>query len=138
MGIDAVGVDPRSPDGAGFLRAEFERSDLPARVDAVLACTSLHHVAQPAEVLDKIANILAPDGSVIVVEWDWESFDEATARWCFERLGPPQPQSWVHRRQTEWTASEQPWTRYLRGWADGERLHSARGLLRELDQRFDR
>lgn len=138
VGIDAVGVDPRAPDGAGFDRIEFERSALPTRVDAVVACTSLHHVTQPGEVLDKISGSLAPNGLVIVVEWDWESFDEATAQWCFERLGPPPPRSWLHRRQSEWTASGQPWARYLGAWADEHRLHSGRGLVRDLDQRFDR
>jgi hypothetical protein len=44
----------------------------------------------PAAVLDKVASTLAPRGVVIVVEWDEESFDEATSQWCFERLGAPE------------------------------------------------
>jgi SAM-dependent methyltransferase len=137
-GFRALGIDPRAPDGAEFQRIEFERSDLPAGVDAVVACTSLHHVAEPAEVLDKIARSLAPGGLVIVVEWDWESFDEATARWCFERLAPTEPRGWLSRRRSEWTASEQPWDRYLRTWAETAGVACGRQLLAELDQRFDR
>jgi SAM-dependent methyltransferase len=136
-GYKAVGIDPRAPEGASYRRMEFERSDLPARVDAVVACTSLHHVADPGAVLNKIATTLVPGGVVIVVEWDWESFDEATARWCFARLGASE-QGWLHRHRTEWMASERPWERYLRAWAVEEGLHGCQALLPELDQRLHR
>jgi hypothetical protein len=32
--------------------------------------------------------LLVPGGVLVVVEWAWERFDEATARWCFARLTP--------------------------------------------------
>lgn len=137
-GYQALGVDPGAPEGASFHRIEFERSELPSRVDGVVACASLHHVAKPAEALDKIAKSLTPGGVVVVVEWDWESFDETTAQWCFERLGSPEPEGWLHRRRDAWIASGQPWVSYLRSWADQEGLHSGRALLRELDQRLHR
>jgi hypothetical protein len=35
-------------------------------------------------------------------------------------------------------ASRQPWSDYLRGWAESERLHAAGSLLRLLDERFER
>jgi SAM-dependent methyltransferase len=137
-GYRAVGVDPVAPDGSSYQRVEFERSDLPARLDAVVACTSLHHVAEPAEVVDKVASALAPSGLVIVVEWDWESFDEATARWCFERLGPLGADGWLGRRRDEWRASGRTWDDYLRSWSSREGLHGAHGLVGTLDRRFQR
>ena len=45
-GYDAVGVDPMAPAGPEYRQLEFERLDLGAAVDAVVACTSLHHVAR--------------------------------------------------------------------------------------------
>jgi SAM-dependent methyltransferase len=135
-GYDALGVDPEAPQGGSFRRIEFERSEIPPPVDAMVACTSLHHVSDPAEVLDKAARTLASGGLMIVVEWDWERFDEATARWCFERLDPPGRHGWLHHRRDEWTASGQPWDIYLRGWARAEGLHSGQTLLRELERRF--
>jgi SAM-dependent methyltransferase len=137
-GYQALGIDPAAPEGDGYRQVEFERSDLPEQVDGVVACTSLHHVADPGEVLDKVANALAPAGLVIVVEWDWERFDEATAQWCFERLGPPEGGGWLQRRRDEWRASAQTWEDYLSSWTRKEGLHSAQDLLRELDQRFQR
>jgi SAM-dependent methyltransferase len=137
-GYEALGIDPVAPEGDLYRQIEFERSDLPEPVHAVVACTSLHHVADPGEVLDKIANALVPAGLVIVVEWDWKRFDEATARWCFERLGPPEAEGWLQRRRDEWRASAQTWEDYLRTWTAREELHSAQGLLRELDRRFQR
>jgi SAM-dependent methyltransferase len=44
-GYQATGVDPQAPPGPSYRQVEFERYDLPGRVDAVVACTSLHHVA---------------------------------------------------------------------------------------------
>ena len=60
-----------------------------------MACTSLHHVADLGDVLDGVGAALAPDGALVVVEWAWERFDEATARWCFARLAPPDRKSVV-------------------------------------------
>ena len=49
-GYDAVGIDPQAPDDAHYQPIEFERAELPHQVDAVIASTSLHHVADPAQV----------------------------------------------------------------------------------------
>lgn len=137
-GYEALGVDPQAPEGASYRRVEFERSELPDAVDAVVASVSLHHVADPAQVFDRIAGALEPGGTIVVVEWDWESFDEASAGWCFERLDWTDEPGWLHRGYEHWQASGQPWDSYLRGWATGHGLHSARTLLAGLDERFER
>jgi SAM-dependent methyltransferase len=137
-GYEAVGIDPLAPEGDHYRQIEFEQSDLAEHVDAVIASTSLHHVTEPGEVLHKIANALAADGRVVVVEWDWEIFDEETARWCFERLERSGAESWLHRRRDEWTASRRPWEDYLRAWAHQHGLHSARRLVEDLDRHFQR
>ena len=133
-----MGVDPEAPDAPGYHRVKLEKEELPQALGAVIACTSLHHVADPSHVLSKMASALSGDGVVIVVEWRWEDFDESTARWCFDRLGPPEPAGWLHRRRDEWSGSLQTWGDYLRGWAAQEGLHTGASLLRELDRRFDR
>ncbi len=134
-GYDAVGVDPQAPQGAGYHRVEFEQAELPAEADAIVASTSLHHVADPAEVLDRVAATLAPGGTLVVVEWAWEDFDEPTAEWCFSRLGSQE--GWLRRRRGGWLGSGEPWSAYLRAWAREERLHSAKTLLGLLDERFE-
>jgi SAM-dependent methyltransferase len=137
-GYEAVGVDPEAPRGVEYRRIAFELAELPDDVGAVVASTSLHHVGDPDEVLDRVASILAGAGTVVVVEWDWERFDEQTAEWCFERLGPDADAGWLHRRRADWAATGKPWSTYLRDWARTERLHSADTLLSLLDARFDR
>jgi SAM-dependent methyltransferase len=137
-GYDALGVDPKAPDDEHYRRVAFERAEPMQDVDAVVASTSIHHVADPAEVLDRIAITLATEGRLVVVEWAWEEFDEATAAWCFQRLGPDEEAGWLHRRRDEWAASGESWSAYMRAWAEGERLHSAGTLLRLLDERFQR
>jgi SAM-dependent methyltransferase len=137
-GYQALGIDPAAPEGSRYRQIEFEHSDLPANLDGVVACTSLHHVGDPAEVLDKIAAALAPGCKVIVVEWDWERFDEATARWCFDRLEDPAADGWLRRHRDGWGASNEAWNDYLRGWASQHGIHRGARLLEELDQRFRR
>jgi SAM-dependent methyltransferase len=137
-GYDAVGVDPNAPEEADYRRIEFENAEPFSGLDAVVASTSLHHLADPGRVLDRVASALAPGGIVAVVEWDWEAFDEPTAEWCFQRLGSAEESGWLHRRRDEWMASGEPWSDYVSGWAQEERVHSAETLLRLLGERFRR
>src|SRR5215468_1924215 len=136
-GYEATGVDPEAPQGPAYRQVEFEHYQMPGRLEAVVACTSLHHVADPGSVLDLVQAELMPGGVVVIVEWARERFDEVTARWCFERL--PQPEGdpgWLHRRQARWRESGQPWDAYLRSWAQAEGLHAGQDILSELQARF--
>ena len=137
-GYDAIGIDPEAPDGPHYQRIEFERAELPERVDAVIASTSLHHVADPAGVIRRIAGTLRDGGAVVVVEWAWEKFDHQTADWCFERLPSEDEPGWLNRRRSEWLASGQDWPSYLRGWAEEEGVHRGETLVRLLDEQFER
>jgi SAM-dependent methyltransferase len=137
-GYDAIGIDPKAPDGQHYQQVDFERADLPRSVDAAIAWTSLHHVADPAEVLDRITRTLTSGGTVLVLEWAWEKFDRETAEWCFDRLGPEDEAGWLHHRRDEWRASGQEWSRYLEDWARREGLHPGETLVRLLDQRLER
>ena len=136
-GYDALGVDPEAPEGSQYRRVEFERlEDPPVDVAAIVASTSLHHVADPGEVIDAIGRALAPGGRVVVIEWDWEAFDQPTAEWCFGRLGPDDEARWLHAHRDAWAASGVPWEEYLRGWAREHGIHPARELLALLSERF--
>jgi SAM-dependent methyltransferase len=129
-GYEAAGVDPEAPQGPGYCQVEFERYDMPQPADVIVACTSLHHVADLGAVLDLVDTALVPGGLLVVVEWARERFDETTARWCFDRLPPPGTDpGWLHRRQ--------PWDAYCRAWAAAEGLHTGQDILRELGARFD-
>ncbi len=137
-GFKALGIDPAAPEGANYLHVEFERAELPPRVHAIVACTSLHHVGDPAAVVDTIADQLAPGGVVVVIEWDWARFDRATAEWCFARLAPEADRQWLHRHRERWTDSGQPWEEYLHSWAEREHVHSGGSVVDQLDRRFER
>jgi hypothetical protein len=138
-GYDAAGVDPEAPEGPWYHRVEFERYQPPGPVGAVVACTSLHHVADLGEVLDLAGAALVSGGVFVVVEWAREQFDETTARWCFDRLPPPSADhDWLRQRRDQWLASGLSWDSYCRAWAEEEGLHAGHDIVRELDARFDR
>lgn len=137
-GFEALGVDPQAPEGPEYRGVPFEQVELADAVDVVIASTSLHHVDDPEEVIARVASTLVPGGSFVVVEWAWEEFDEPTARWCFERLGPDDEPGWLHRRRDEWRAAGGSWTATFQDWARTEHLHAARDLVAFLDARFRR
>ena len=137
-GYGASGVDPEAPEGPWYHRVEFERHELAGPAGAVVACASLHHVADVGEVLGRAGAALADGGMLVVVEWAWERFDAATARWCFDRLPEPAEHSWLRHRYDEWRGSGLPWESYLQSWAAAEGLHTGADIVRELDARFDR
>jgi len=133
---DAEGVDPEAPEGPLYHRVEFERYTQERLAAAIVASNSLHHVADLDAVVDLIAARLEPGGMLVVIEWARERFDEATARWCFDRLPTGEP-GWLNRHRDDWLASGRPWPDYLRGWAEAEQLHTGRDILAKLGGRFD-
>jgi SAM-dependent methyltransferase len=138
-GYDAVGVDPCAPDRPWYHGVEFEAFQPPEPARAIVACTSLHHTADVGAVLDLARSALTAGGSIVVVEWARERFDEATARWCFDRLPPPASEpGWLQQFHDEWRESGQQWDTYCRDWARSEGLHAGLDIVRELDARFDR
>jgi SAM-dependent methyltransferase len=143
LGYDAVGVDPQAPQGHGFVQTEFEQYDLQQAVDVVIACASLHHVADLDEVLDAVRSSLAPAGVVVVVEWAHERFDEPTARWCFDRLpegdhdSGQDGDSWLTRHYDDWSASGLAWAEYWSQWSEAEGMHSGSAIVAGLHARFD-
>jgi SAM-dependent methyltransferase len=137
-GYQATGVDPEAPPGPSYRQVLFEHYAVPGPLDAIVACTSLHHVADLSAMLDLVAQALVPGGRAVIVEWARERFDEATARWCFARLpGPDDDPGWLHRRQAEWRESGRRWDACLQSWAHAEGLHAGQDILGELDARFD-
>lgn len=135
-GYDALGVDPQAPAGPLYRQVTFEQYESLHQVGAAVASTSLHHVTDVGQVLDKIAAALLPGGAVVVVEWAWERVDEATARWCFDRLNRNVEPGWLSRRRDEWQDTGLSWDAYFTGWATTHGLHSSEVIRRELDQRF--
>lgn len=140
-GYTAIGIDPDAPDGPAYLRAEFESYDPPHPVDAVVASTSLHHVADLDVAIGRLAAMLRPGGTAVVIEWASERFDEATSSWCFARLpspGPGEEPGWLAHGREHWLESGLPWQEFVSTWRAAEGLHDGQAVVRALDTRFRR
>ncbi|MGI8676614.1 MAG: class I SAM-dependent methyltransferase [Nocardioidaceae bacterium] len=141
QGWSAIGIDPESPPGPDYRATTFEDYQPPEPVEAVVASMSLHHVHDVGDMLDQVAAALVPGGTVVVLEWAWERFDDATAQWCFARLAPPateDEEGWLHHHRVRWTESGLPWPDYWREWTTEEGLHPGAGIVSALDARFER
>jgi hypothetical protein len=79
-GYDALGVDPRAPEGERFRRTDFR--DVEGEFDAVVAGRVLHHVRPLDEALDGVA-ALAP--LLVVDEFAWDLIDAAAQDWYESR-----------------------------------------------------
>jgi SAM-dependent methyltransferase len=143
-GHSVTAIDPRAPEGVIFRRVRIEEFSDPGPFDYVVAILSLHHVKDLGKVLDKIANLLRVGGALIVVEFAWDRFDEATAEWALERLpatSSSEKPSWLQRCCWEWARGHQGKTPALAEapfprWALEEGFHSSRQILDELGCRF--
>ncbi|HEX9035194.1 MAG TPA: methyltransferase domain-containing protein [Streptosporangiaceae bacterium] len=137
-GYQVTGIDPEAPRGPAYRQLEFERYELAGAVDAIVACTSLHHLADLGDVLGLVEAALVPGGVLVVVEWARERFDEATARWCFDRLPPPADDpGWLQRRQAHWLESGQSWDDFQRSREHEQGLHAGQDILAALNARFE-
>ena len=68
-GYQVTGVDPEAPAGPSYRQVLFEHYAVPGPLDAIVACTSLHHVADLSAALDLVAQALVPGGRAVIVEW---------------------------------------------------------------------
>jgi len=90
-GYDVLAIDPEAPDGPIFRRTRLEELEDSGVFDAVVAAYSLHHMHDLDEALGRIAALLRPDGTLVLVEFGWDLFDAAAARWYAEQRGDGRP-----------------------------------------------
>jgi SAM-dependent methyltransferase len=86
-GYAVTAIDPEAPAGEIFERAGLEDFATEERFDAVVASLALHHIRDLAAAVERIATLVAPEGRLILSEFDRERFlEERTARWYHGQL----------------------------------------------------
>jgi SAM-dependent methyltransferase len=141
-GHDVRGIDPEAPEGPLFEHVTLGEFRDPGPFGTVVAILSLHHVDDLIGGLDKIDGLLGPGGRLIVVEFAWDRFDDATAMWCLERIPAELDDgNWLHRRCAELRERLRRGEplhapEAFRRWADEEGFHSSPEMLRELRLRW--
>ncbi len=80
-GYEVLAIDPE-PAGADVRPIALLELDEPAAsFDAAVAVTSLHHVEPLEDSLGRLAQLLKPEGLLVVDEFDVAAFDERAAAW---------------------------------------------------------
>jgi SAM-dependent methyltransferase len=80
-GYEARGIDPKAPDGPLFERSGLEDLHAERRYDVAIAVVSLHHVADLALSVERLADAIVPGGLLLVDEFDRERLDRPTTAW---------------------------------------------------------
>jgi SAM-dependent methyltransferase len=136
-GYEAIGVDPRAPEGPAYRQMPFESYEPPASISAVVSVQALHHLADLDAAVERIDRMLSSDAVLVIVEWAWEHIDEQTARWLFNRVPGEANSGWAGERRDSWQASGLPWSEYRDRWAHEHGLHRWRQVESALAGRFD-
>ena len=133
-GNAVTAIDPEAPDGEIFERVGLEDFATEERFDAVVSSVALHHIPDLEAAVDRIATLVAPQGRLVLSEFDRERFlEERTARWYHGQLLALPAE---HREQHAEPIPEDfaEWHRAVaEHLAD---IHSADRLLEELARRF--
>jgi SAM-dependent methyltransferase len=135
-GYRVVAIDPDAPEGSLFKRVTIEEFVASEPFDAAVATLSLHHIDDLDAAVSKIAGLVVPGGTFVVVEFASDRFDEATAAWALKHLVPGNEDGWLGHRRNEWKAQDgedddSGFAEYMRRWAASNKFHSA-AAMREV------
>ena len=83
-GYDVVAIDPAG-DGAVLPVALLDLDAPPASFDAAVAVVSLHHVEPLEPSVRRLAEVVRPEGALVVDEFDVARLDEPSAEWLVDR-----------------------------------------------------
>jgi 2-polyprenyl-3-methyl-5-hydroxy-6-metoxy-1,4-benzoquinol methylase len=86
-GYQVLAIDPAAPEGPIFRRTTLEELDEPEPFDAAVASYALHHIESLHPAIDRIADLLTPAGTLVIEEFGWDRFDQATAKWYAREQG---------------------------------------------------
>jgi SAM-dependent methyltransferase len=84
-GYEARGIDPEAPEGPAFERIGLEDLRVEQRYDVAIAVVSLHHVADLALSVERLADAIVPGGLLLVDEFDRERLDPPTTGWLWRQ-----------------------------------------------------
>jgi ubiquinone/menaquinone biosynthesis C-methylase UbiE len=141
-GHRVVAIDPDAPEGSLFRRVRIEEFVASEPFDAAVATLSLHHIADLDAAVAKIAGLVVPGGTFVVVEFASDRLDEATAAWALKHLAPGTEDGWLARRRNEWNAQDSGddgsgFADYLRKWATSQKFHTASAMVEACRSHFD-
>jgi SAM-dependent methyltransferase len=136
-GHRVVAIDPEAPQGLLFQPVSIEEFVASEPFDAAVATLSLHHIVDLDAAVARIAGLVVPGGTFVVVEFASDRLDEATAAWALEHLAPTSEDGWLARRRNEWTAQNggydgSGFADYLRRRATSEGFHRATAMIQAL------
>jgi SAM-dependent methyltransferase len=133
-GYAVTAIDPEAPAGEIFERVGLEDFATEERFDAVVSSAALHHIPDLEAAVERIATLLAPQGRLVLSEFDRDRFlEEATARW-YQRQLLALP---AERREPDAEPIPEDFAEWRRAAAEHlADIHSADTMLEQLARSF--
>jgi SAM-dependent methyltransferase len=124
-GYAVVAIDPEAPDGEIFRRVTLKHFEARQPFDAVVASRSLHQIENLHAAVDRITDLLPPEGVSVLNEHAWDRVDQRTACWHLRHHAARHP------------GAPASLATFLRDWRrEHAGLHGYPAMRRELDRRF--
>jgi SAM-dependent methyltransferase len=129
-GHDVLGIDPLAPFGDHFRRIRLEDLGDEEPFDAVVAARSLHPIRDLDQALDRVVELLLPEGALVLEELGWDLLDEPTLDWLYGQrralaaAGRGEAPASIEEQREEWNAGHLG-------------VHGFDALRAELARRFD-
>ena len=133
---DLADLEATGAPGLHFAEADFLSFE-GGPYDAVVFVASLHHLSPLAAAVDRLRRLVAPDGRVVLDEFDVAAPDEATARWHYQRqeelarLG-------LYSRERIFQGEEAALARWHAEHQEAPPLHTGPEMLFALGEAFPR
>jgi SAM-dependent methyltransferase len=137
--VAAVDVDPEAVAAArarGVAAIESDIADYADRpFDVIVFSLSLHHTARLADAVQRARALLAPHGTLIVDEFDWERADAATATWFYD-TGVVLASAGLQPLAEHGPPSADPYARWKHRHRDEQHLHPGEYVVRAISEAF--
>lgn len=82
-GYEVTAIDPDPADDDIIQPVSLESFTGSGLYDSVVASRSLHHIHDLEAAVEKLADLLRPDGHLLLNEFAWDRLDAPTAEWLY-------------------------------------------------------
>ena len=124
--------------GVEIIDASWPDVNVPRRVDAVVFTRSLHHIAPLPEAIEKIRDVLLPNGTILVEDFAFDAVTPDSIEWILSTVESPDGQALISHSQESLVTKLRDTRGSLKAWYGDHdhELHAFTTMEREIAKSF--